>query len=151
MKHKIPVFIFIILTIMVIAGALMCIFWLPAALAYMAKFLPCAPLGWICGVIAVPFFVILLSAFAFPGAVARDSIFSPKTAKLIHGISIALFVDCLLLAVLALRLLCAGENLLSPALVFVALIGVTVACMLFILARYVDCAAILKEEADATL
>ncbi len=151
MKSKIPFFIYTVLAVLIGAGAIMYLYWLPNALRYMAHFRPLAALRWICGLIAIPFFGILLSAFPFPKAVANDTVFSARTAKRIFGISIALLVDCLLLCATAAWLLWAGEALLSPALMFVALIGMTVAAMLFILSRYVDRAATLKEEADATL
>lgn len=150
-KSKIPFFIYTVLTVMTVAGIMMCLFWLPNAMNYMAKFLPLPALRWICGVISIPFFSILLSAFVFPKAIANDTVFSSKTARWILGISIALLVDCILLCAASVWLLCTGEVLLSPVLLFVALIGITVAVMLFILSRYVDRAAILKEEADATL
>lgn len=151
MKTKIPFLISLTLIVMVAGSVWMGIQWLPDVLVYMAQFLPDAPLCWLCGLIAVPFFAILLAAFAFPVAVARDSVFSPQTAKLLHIIAITLLIDCLAFAAVALWLLRSGEALLSPVLLFVALIGMTIALMLSILARYVDRAAALKEEADGTL
>ena len=151
MKKHTPLLIYIVLAIMDAAGAFMCACWLPIAIEYMANFLPLKALLWFCGFIAIPFFAILAAAFAFPRAVANDTVFSAHTAKLIHIIAMAVLSDCILLGAVAVWLLCAGEGLLSPVLLFVALIGITVAIMFFILSRYVNHAAILKEEADATL
>lgn len=151
MKNKIPFLIYAVLAVMVIAGGFMCLCWLPGAMEYMAAFIPMAVLNWLCGMIALPFFAILASAFAFPKAIVRDTVFSAGTAILIHIIAIALLADCSLLGAVAVWLLCAGESLLSPVLLFVALIGITVSVLFFILAGYVNRAAILKEEADATL
>lgn len=130
----------------------MFILWLPGALDYIAEFLGSTLLLYfICGIIGIPFLAILLAAFAFPKAIADDTVFTAKTAKLIKIISVTLFFDCVILCASAIWLLIAGEALLSPALIFVALIGITVALMLYILSDYVERAAILKEEADATL
>ncbi len=152
LKNRLHICVYAVLAVMLCGCALMCVFWLPGALDYIAEFLGSyRPLYIICAIIGIPFFSVLLAAFAFPKAIADDTVFTAKTAKLINIISITLFFDCLILCVSSAWLLCAGESLLSPVLIFVALIGMTIALMLFILSRYVDRAAILKEEADSTL
>ena len=105
----------------------------------------------LCFIIGAVFLGILLSALAFPKSMAEDAIFTPKTAIRIKGISIAIFADCLLLGIAAVWLTVAGERLIMPAMLFVALIGMMVASAIYILSDYIARAAVLKEEADLTL
>lgn len=155
MKSKIHYYVYAFLSVMVISVALMCIFWLPGAVDYIAFFLlpnsSPAPIYVLCAVIGIIFIAVLLTAYFFPKAIAEDTVFSNRTSKLLLIISICLFADCLLLGLASVWLLCEGEYLLSPALLFVSMIGLTVALMLFVLSGYVARATILKEEADSTL
>lgn len=154
MKTKCPLYVRAVLSLMIVSAALMGVLWLPVAFAYLSDFLSGGALftfGILCGVIGAVFFGILISAFAFPKAMAEDAIFTPKTAKRIKGISIALFADNLLLCGAAGWLIWAGERLLMPALLFVAFIGIMVASAVYVLSGYIARAAVLKEEVDATL
>jgi hypothetical protein len=60
-------------------------------------------------------------------------------------------VDCILLLGAVVLLLLIGELLVSPLLALIDLIGFALGFLLHVLADYVRRAAILKEEADATL
>ena len=154
MKTRFPFYVAAVLILMLASSALMGALWLPGVFAYLSAFLPGGALlvfEIFCGVIGAVFFGILISAFAFPKAMAEDAIFTPKTAKRIKGISIALFADSLLLCGAAGWLIWAGERLLMPALLFVAFIGIMVASAVYVLSGYIARAAVLKEEVDATL
>ena len=154
MKTKIHIYVASVLVIMLCGAALMGVLWLPGLFAYLAEFLPdnmMILLHILCGVIALVLFGILVSAFVFPKAIVHDTIFTSKTAKQVKWISAALFFDCILLCGASVWLIVAGEKLLMPALLFVSLIGVMVSLAIYILSDYIARAAILKEEADATL
>lgn len=101
--------------------------------------------------LTIPCAVILLMALRLPGAVQNDRIFTADTAALLSRIALIFCVDCILLLGAVILLLIAGELLVSPLLAIVDLIGFALAFLLHILADYVRRAAILKEEADATL
>ena len=154
MKTKLPILVAVILILMLISSVLMGIWWLPGVFAYLETYLsggafPAFRL--LCGVIGAGLFGILLSAMAFPRWVAKDLIFTSKASKWIHGQSIALCIDCVLLFGVALWLTVAGERLLMPALLFVALIGIMVALAVYAISDYIARAAALKEEVDLTL
>ena len=155
MNNKLHYYVYSVLAVMTIGGALMCALWLPETIEYIAFFLfsgaSPTPIYILCAIVGAIFFAVLIAAFQFPKAIAEDTVFSQRTAKLLKVISIALFADCLLLCGASVWLLCEGEYLLSPALLFVSMIGLTVSLMLFILSGYVARAAVLKEEADSTL
>lgn len=154
MKTRFPFYVTAILILMIVTSALMGALWLPGVFAYLSLFLSSEALvvfEILCGVIGAVFFGILLSAFVFPKAMAENAIFTPKTAKRVKGLSVALFADSLLLCGATVWLIGAGECLLMPALLFVALIGVMVASAISILSGYIARAAVLKEEVDLTL
>ncbi|MBQ2707913.1 MAG: DUF2975 domain-containing protein [Clostridia bacterium] len=101
--------------------------------------------------LAIPCAVILLMALKLPGAVKQDRIFTVETAALLARIALIFCVDCILLLGAVVLLLLIGELLVSPLLALIDLIGFALAFLLHVLADYVRRAAILKEEADATL
>ena len=154
MKTKNHIYVAIVLVMMLVAGAMMCMIWLPETLCYLFEFLP-QGLRWLlrafCVVIGMIFFGILLVATTFPKAIAQDRIFTAQTAKLVKALAVALFTDSLLLCMVCVWLLTAGERLLMPALLFVSFIGIMVSVAVKMLSHYLACAAELKEEADATL
>ena len=154
MKERLPVFVGLVLALMLISGILMGIFWLPGVFTYLAAYLPGGgfpAFQLLCGGIGAILFGILVSAFVFPRAMADDTIFTLKTVKWIKRLSAALYLDCLLLCIAAVWLIGAGERLIMPAALFVALIGAMVASAIGILSGYIARAAALKEEADLTL
>ena len=154
MKTKLPIFVAVVLILMLAASAFMGIHWLPTVFTHLSSFLSGGALfafEILCFIIGAVFLGILLSALAFPKSMAEDAIFTPKTAIRIKGISIAIFADCLLLGIAAVWLMVAGEWLIMPAMLFVALIGMMVASAIYILSDYIARAAVLKEEADLTL
>ena len=101
--------------------------------------------------LAIPCAVILLMALKLPGAVKHDQIFTVETASLLARIARIFCVDCILLLVAVVLLFLIGELLVSPLLALIDLIGFALGFLLHVLADYVRRAAILKEEADATL
>lgn len=154
MKIKLPIYVAAVLILIIVASVLMGVLWLPGVFAYLSSFLSGGTFlmfSVLCVVIGVILFGILFSAFVFPKAMAEDAIFTHKTARRIKGLSIALFTDSFLLCGAAAWLIRAGERLLAPALLFVALIGIMVASAISILSVYIARAAVLKEEADLTL
>ena len=154
MKTRLPFYVGAVLSLMLAAAMLMGVLWLPGVFTYLSAFLSGGVLlvfKVLCGVIGGVLFGILISAFTFPKAMAKEAIFTTKTAKRIKNISIALFVDSLFLCIAAVWLIGAGERLLMPALLFVALIGAMVASAVYILSGYIAHAAVLQEEVDGTL
>ncbi len=154
MKTKMHIYVASVLALMIGASGLMGMLWLPGVFTYLLGFLSGGAFVLFqahCGVIGAVFFGILLTAFAFPKAIAEDTIFTVKTAKHIKFLSIALFADSVLLCAVSVWLLTAGEKLLMPAMLFISFIGVMVSLAIYILSDYIARAAILKEEADATL
>ena len=101
--------------------------------------------------LTIPCAVILILALKLPDAVKTDRIFTVETASLLSRIALIFCVDCILLLGAVVLLLLIGELLVSPLLALIDLIGFALAFLLHVLADYVRRAAILKEEADATL
>ncbi len=156
MLKKLSRLIRFILIFMLVAIGVMCIFWVPNVADYITSFISGEEdfkyvILAICYITALPLFVVFVIAFRFPHAIDKERIFHKKTAKLIKIISVMIFVVCTAFSAEIIILACFGESVLAPALAFVACIGFTVAVMLFVLAKYVEVAAELKEEADHTL
>lgn len=153
MNKQISLLIKIILFILIGAGILLSITWLPTFINYIKEF--SINSDWvsytICAVIAIPVFIVLILGFYFPYAIKNDMIFNIKTAKILNIIALILLFDCTAFGIFNAYILFTGEKLLAPALLFVALIGVTVGTVLLILSSYIKKATLLKEEVDATL
>ncbi len=156
MKKNLPNLVRCILIIMLLAGAGMCIFWIPSVVSYLEG--ACKPLanigellyiGFL--VVALPLFAVFFMAFAFVPAFEGDSIFDKRIAKLIKKIALIILCDCLLFGILSGGIFALGERVLSILFIFVAMIGITVSAMLFVLADHVDKASELKEEVEGTL
>ena len=101
--------------------------------------------------IAIPTIAIFTVGLAFPKYIANDQIFSKITADLLKIIHIILGATCFLLCILGIILFAFREALFSFVFIGVGFIGMLVSLMLRVLSLYVRKAAILKEEADATL
>ena len=101
--------------------------------------------------IAIPTIAIFAVGLAFPKYIANDQIFSKITADLLKIIHIILGATCFLLCILGIILFAFREALFSFVFIGVGFIGMLVSLMLRVLSLYVRKAAILKEEADATL
>lgn len=154
MKTKLSFCVITVLSLMALASVCMGVFWLPEVFSYLLSFLSGGALllfGILCALIALIFLGILLSAFAFPKAMAEDKIFTPRIARRSRRLSVSLFADSVLLCAAALWLIGAGERLLMPAMLFVSLIGAVVALAVYALSDYIARAAVLKEEAELTL
>jgi len=156
MKKYLPKLEQCILIIMLLSGVAMCVFWMPSAISYLEDSCDALAgntellyLGFL--VVIIPLFAIFFMAFAFVPAFTRDSIFDKKTAALIKKIAVIILCDCLLFGVLSGCIFVLGEKVLSLLFIFVAMIGITVSAMLFILADHVNQASELKEEVEGTL
>ena len=156
MRKKVPSTVRLILIIMLIAGAVMCALWLPSAVAYLENSCPalegCETLLYLgFGIVAIPVFAVFFMAFAFIPAFEQDSIFDKGIARLIKKIAYVILFDCLAFGIMTGTVAAMGEALLSPLLLFTALVGLTVSAVLLILADHVDRASDLKEEVEGTL
>lgn len=155
MKKALSIFIRMLLTFLIAASVIMCIFWLPQAVSYAARFFEVetaqALIYILCAVVAAPVFAIFGVSFVFPRAIEKETLFSMGIAKLLKIIGALLIADCIFFSAILVFLLVAGERILAPALLFVGALGITVGSMLLVLSRYVKRAAILKEEVDYTL
>lgn len=155
MKKALSNFIRVLLAVLIAASIIMCLFWLPQAVAYIARFLKNnateTVIYILCAVVAVPLFTIFGISFVFPYAIEQGTLFSMRIVKLLKVIGVTLIVDCIFFCVILFLLLSTGEHILAPALLFVGTLGITVGSMLLVLSKYVKCAAALKEEADCTL
>lgn len=156
MRKNVPSTVRLILIIMLIAGAAMCALWIPRAVGYIEGSCPaldgCETLLYIgFGIVAIPVFAVFFMAFAFVPAFEQDSIFDKRTARLIKAIAYIVLSDCVVFGVMMGIVTCLGETVLSPLLIFVSLIGITVSAVLLILADHVDRASELKEEVEGTL
>lgn len=159
MRKTLSNFIRFLLAFMVLASAAMCIWWLPQAVEYACRFFESSNIGdgveslvyALCALIAVPLFAVFFVSFKFPKFIENDTIFGEKTAKLLKAIGITVISDCVLFIACVILFFIMGERVLSPALAFVGAIGITVGLMLLVLSKYVERAALLKEEADCTL
>lgn len=156
MRKNVPSTVRLILIIMLIAGAVMCALWLPSAVAYLENSCPalegCETLLYLgFGIVAIPVFAVFFMAFAFIPAFEQDSIFDKRTARLIKHIAYIILSDCAVFGVMMGVVMCLGERVLSPLLIFISLIGLTVSVVLMILADHVDRASELKEEVEGTL
>lgn len=156
MDKHFPKLVVFTLIFMLVAGALMSIFWIPRVAEYLEE--SCSilkdgePYIYICfGVIAIPLFAIFIMAFGFVPAFKRDSIFDRKTARLIKAIADILLIDCVITVLFTISVIAYGELLIAPLFLFAALIGITVSFVLFILANHVEKASDLKEETEGIL
>lgn len=155
MRKHLSLIIRLALFVLLAAVAAMCVFWMPTAVEYAASFFggdgARPALYAVCGCIAAILVTVLGMAFRLPWAISADCIFHAKTALLLRRIAWLIFGDCLFFGAASVALLAAGDRLLAPALLFVDGIGFALMLMLWVLADYVNRAAVLKEEADATL
>ncbi len=101
--------------------------------------------------VTLPCVAILIMSFGLSSAVANDRVFTLETAALLSRISAILFADCVLFLVSVIALFFVGEFTVSPLLALIDLIGYGLSILLRVLAGYIRRAAMLKEEADATL
>ena len=156
MKKNLPTLVKLVLIIMLLAGAGMCVLWLPLAVSYLE-----GSCQWLSGkshliyggfiAVAVPVFAVFFMAFAFVPAFESDSIFDKRMARLIKLIALIIGGDCLLFGILSGGIFCLGERMMSVLFIFIAMIGLTVSAMLLVLSDHVDRASELKEEVEGTL
>ena len=130
------------------------IWWLPYFSSYINGFFEknLSDITYTLGAfIAIPTVAIFGIGLAFPKYISNDQIFSKITADLLKIIHIILGITCFLLCILGIILFAFREALFSFVFIGVGFIGMLVSLMLRVLSLYVRKAAILKEEADATL
>lgn len=160
MKKKLAAYIRVLLVFLILATLAVCAIWLPRAIYYISDFLRVyldnsqinsVALYILAGVVMFPLFAVFAMSFAFPPAIQKDMIFTARIAKLLKVIGTLLIGDCAFLCGVFLVLLCLRELFLTPLMIFVGVLGITVGCMLLVLSKYVEHAAALKEEADCTL
>ena len=153
MTKQISFLIKLILIVLIVSSVILAITWIPMFVNYIMDFSIISE--WlcytVCAVIAMPLFVVMVLGFYFPYAIEKDMIFNLKTAKILNIIAILLMFDCAAFGIFNAYIIFSGEKLLAPALLFIALIGITVGTVLLILSSYVKKATLLKEEVDATL
>ncbi len=101
--------------------------------------------------LCLPCLAFLLLALRLSDAVEADAVFTAATARRVSLLSAILFFDSLALLCGILLLSVAGEGMVSLLLGLIDLVGLALSLLLRILAGYIGRAAILKEEADATL
>lgn len=153
MKKHVPFIVNLFITIAIAACVMLCLQWLPLFLFAVVSVVDVSSklVAVICGLIAIPLFVILGLGYGFSTAIKNDTVFSLATAKRLKLISVLLFADCGVFCALIAALLCLGELWFSPLLGFMGLVGLMVAYVLLLLSGYVKNAAALQEEVDATL
>ena len=153
MKKHVPFLVNLFITVAIAACLLLCFQWLPLFLFAVVTVVDVSAklVAVICGLIAIPLFVVLGLGYGFSTAIKNDTVFSLATAKRLKWISVLLFADCGVFCSLIAVLFCFGERWFSPLLGFMGFVGLMVAYVLLLLSRYVRNAAALKEEVDATL
>ena len=156
MKKNFPSIVRLVIIIMLLAGVGMCALWIPRAVGYLEGVCPALAgrslliYGGFCACV-IPIFAVFFMAFAFVPAFEQDSIFDKGIARLIKKIAYVILFDCLAFGIMTGTVAAMGEALLSPLLLFTALVGLTVSAVLLILADHVDRASDLKEEVEGTL
>lgn len=156
MKKYLPKLIGIINVLMLLAGCVMCILWVPEAVEHITSV--CAALHGMSvlvytafGLVSAPIFTVFVMSFGFVPAFERDSVFDRSVARLIKSIALVIFFDCIIFGILSAVIFGMGERLVSPLFVLIALMGITVSVMLLILADHVLRASELKEEVEGTI
>lgn len=153
MKHLEFRIRFFLITILCLFSILF-VWWLPYFSQYLSQFFgndltyTVYTLGAIVG---LPILSIFALGLIFPKSISQDRIFHESTACLLKIIHIILGATCFLLCILGIILFALREALFSFVFIGVGFIGMLVSLMLRVLSLYVRKAAILKEEADATL
>ena len=86
MKKNLPTLVKLVLIIMLLAGAGMCVLWIPSAVSYLEN--SCESLSgkahliYTCfTAVAIPVFAVFFMAFAFVPAFESDSIFDKRRSK----------------------------------------------------------------------
>lgn len=152
MKKYLPSLVRVIIAVMVILFLTLCVFWIPNFVKYANTYVNmheiCLTAAYFDAVLVILAFVL---ALPFATAIERDCIFSTKVSTRLKVVAALIFTACLILCAGMILLFAFGERLLSPALCLVGLLGMVVCAVLFILSQYVQSAALLKEEVDATL
>lgn len=164
MKKTLANFIRGLLVTMLLAIAAMSIWWFGRGVEYFLLFLGALyiddayvvnlleiTINILSTFVITPLACVFIMSFLFPYAIERDMLFCTEIAKTLKCIGIVVVCDCTVLCVAFTVMLFLRETLLSPALVFVGALGITVGCMLLVLSKYVKHAAQLKEEAEYTL
>ena len=153
MKKHVPFLVNLFITVAIAACAVLCYLWLPLFICAVVSVMDVSSrlVAAICGLIAIPLFVVLGLGYGFSTAIKKDTVFSLATAKRLKLISVLLFADCGVFCALMAVMFSLGERWFSPLLGFMGFVGLMIAYVLLLLSGYVKNAAALKEEVDATL
>ncbi len=150
---KLSKFTSIFTVALILLFSLLSVLFALSSAGYLAGFLGVPTIAvYIAGALfCLPAVAVLFIALPLSGAVKNDTVFTQRTAKTLALISYIMIADCtaflIAVSVLALK----GEFLLSPLFGMTGVIGIAVGVLLRVLSDYIKRAAILKEEADATL
>lgn len=159
MNKKLSIVTLTTTVILIIAFTALCICFIPNFAEYIAE-LEKVPMSenstkaTVCimgTVLALPCLAILILALKLSKAVASDGVFTASTAKRLFVISAILLADCVLFLLPVVFLFAVGEFTVSPLLAVLDIVGFGLGVLLRVLSEYISRAAILKEEADATL
>ena len=101
--------------------------------------------------LALPCLLILFLAIPFVNAVEKENVFRSETAKRLCLIARILLWDSILFLFSVLLLFFLGEQLVTPLLGILAIVGIALGIFLRILSDYIRDAALLQEEVEATL
>lgn len=144
-----------ILSLMVASVILTEVFWTPNVIAYVRDICTDGQILTILNALSVLItclsVVVFLLAFKFADAVEHSSVFSREVVRRLKLAAGLIVTDCAVFGAVAGILLALGEKVLAPVMVLFDVVGIAIAVMLFMLSRYIDEAAALKEEADLTL
>jgi hypothetical protein len=122
-------------------------YWYPE---FAQAYLPWLIFLWIT---ALPVFAVLVLVWMASSAVGQDMVLTVRTARLVKYAAIFTFGDTIFFFIGNIILLLLGMNHPGIVLVslFVCVLGVSLAVLAAVLARYLTKAAALQEEVDGTI
>lgn len=100
--------------------------------------------------LVLPCAAILVMALKLSSS-KEDRIFTVETAVLLWRISLILSIDCGAFGAVTVILFCLRDTLIAPLFALIDLVGLSLAYLFYHLSVYIDRAAEMKEEVDATL
>lgn len=145
----------VILSAMAVGMVLIELFWTPNVLSYAGSLgadgVMLTAMNLLSMAITCVSVAVFLLAFRFAHAVEYSTVFSAPVAHRLKLVACLIVSDCVAFGAVAAMLLSLGEGVLAPAMALFDAVGIAIAVMLFLLARYISEAATLKEEAQYTL
>ncbi len=145
--------------LLAVAFSVLCALFIPNFASYLCGVIDAAIGGdtlfillCVIGVLlCLPCLAVLLIALRLSSAVEHDTVFTVATSDIFACLSTIMLVDFTALLCGVIFLFVIGEFTVSPLLAIADLVGFAIAVMLRVLSEYIRRAAVLKEEADATL